>query len=100
MKCFSKPIRRCESSPSSMECFRMHIGFSTGSLALNNVRLALKMVAGKRTSAIELSALREEELAPLIDLLDSLDLRQFAYVSFHAPSRLTTLTETAVVELL
>jgi hypothetical protein len=78
----------------------MEIGFSTGSLALDNVRLGLQMVAGKRTATIELSALREEELVPVLDLLDLLDLRQFAYVSFHAPSRLKTLSEATVVELL
>jgi hypothetical protein len=78
----------------------MEIGFSTGSLALNDVRRGLQMVAGKRTAAIELSALREEELAPLIAMLDALDLRQFEYVSFHAPSRLHTLPEAIVVDWL
>ena len=36
--------------------------------------------------AVELSALRIDELAPLIEALPSLDLHQFTYVSIHAPS--------------
>jgi hypothetical protein len=78
----------------------MKIGFSTGSLALSDVRLGLEMVAGTRTCAIELSALREAELVPLIGILDSLDLGQFEYISFHAPSRLIEMSEGKVVELL
>jgi hypothetical protein len=78
----------------------MLVGFSTGSLALSNVRLGLQMVSGHKAVAIELSALREEELIPLINVLDSLDLHQFSYVSFHAPSRLSALSEGEVVDLL
>lgn len=78
----------------------MRIGFSTGSLALSDVRKGLQMAADSETNAIELSALREEELEPLINLLDDLDLSQFSYVSFHAPSRLTHLSEQQVVDLL
>ena len=37
--------------------------------------------------SVELSALREGELLPLLDALDSLDLSAFSYVSIHAPSR-------------
>ncbi len=76
------------------------IGFSTGSLALANFRLGLSMVEGTPTAAVELSALREDELSPLIDALDDLDLGRFSYISFHAPSRLENLTEEFVVELL
>jgi hypothetical protein len=76
------------------------VGFSTGSLALGNFRLGLKMVEGKPTAAVELSALRDSELVSLIKALDYLDLRQFAYVSFHAPSSFLTLEEAAVVSLL
>jgi hypothetical protein len=78
----------------------MLIGFSTGSLALDNVRLGLQMVEGHATAAIELSALREVELAPLLDSLDSLDLEKFSYISFHAPSKLVALTEHDVVTAL
>jgi hypothetical protein len=78
----------------------MIVGFSTGSLALGNARLGLQMVAGQATAAIELSALREDELLPLIEMLDSLDLRQYSYVSFHAPSRLVKLSEHEVISAL
>jgi hypothetical protein len=78
----------------------MCVGFSTGSLARGDVRLGLQMVAESKADAVELSALREEELVPLIDSLDSLDLSQFSYVSFHAPSCLNVMTEARVVSLL
>ncbi len=78
----------------------MVVGFSTGSLALGNVRLGLQMVAGHATAAIELSALREQELVPLVESLDSLDLRQFSYISLHAPSQLTEMTQSEVVSIL
>jgi hypothetical protein len=78
----------------------MLIGFSTGSLALGNVRLALQMIQGHGTEAIELSALREQELVPLVESLDSLDLGQFKYISLHAPSKLWRMTEREVVSVL
>src|SRR5438270_2342900 len=76
------------------------VGFSTGSLALSDVRLGVRMVAGHPAAAIELSALREHELDPLMGLLDSLDLSQFSYVSVHAPSQVHVLSESDVVEKL
>lgn len=78
----------------------MVIGFSTGSLALGNVRLGLQMVEGHATTAVELSALREAELAPLIESLDELDLSRFSYISLHAPSKLTLLSEDEAVSSL
>jgi hypothetical protein len=44
------------------------------------------MLADKGACAVELSALRQEELIPLVDELEHLDLSTFDYVSFHAPS--------------
>lgn len=76
------------------------IGFSTGSLAFGNFRLGLQVVQGQPAAAIELSALREDELVPLIASLDGLDLSQFSYVAVHAPSRLEKLSEDFVVEQL
>jgi hypothetical protein len=78
----------------------MVVGFSTGSLALGNVRLGLQMVEGHATAAVELSALREEELIPLIESLDDLDLSGFSYISLHAPSKLNAMSESDVVRLL
>lgn len=67
----------------------MKIGFSTGSIAFDDVRRGLAIATHARTSAIELSALREAELDPLLDLLDRIqnELKAFAYISFHAPSK-------------
>jgi hypothetical protein len=62
------------------------IGFSTGALARGDFRLALQMLVGKGACAVELSALRQHELVPLVDELQRLDLSAFDYVSFHAPS--------------
>ncbi len=76
------------------------IGFSTGALAYGDFRRGLDILRGKDTSAVELSALREYELEPLIAALDSLDLSSFKYVSFHAPSKYDQQHETAVIDLL
>jgi hypothetical protein len=78
----------------------MVVGFSTGSLALGNVRLGLQMVEGHATAAVELSALREEELMPLIESLDELDLAEFSYISLHAPSKLKAMSQRETVALL
>ncbi|MCA9046588.1 MAG: hypothetical protein KDA69_19830 [Planctomycetaceae bacterium] len=44
-------------------------------------------------NAIELSALREDEVAELVNGIDSLDLDSYDYISVHAPSRLAKTTE-------
>ena len=72
------------------------IGFSTGALAKGDFRRGLQLAGGGE--AIELSALRDNELAPLVAALPSLDLGAFAYVSVHAPSR--TLSEETIFSLL
>lgn len=69
------------------------IGYSTGTLAKGNFRLGIRTLQGQPYAAIELSALREEELSPLVDALHELPLDQFAYVSIHAPSALVRLTD-------
>jgi hypothetical protein len=69
------------------------IGFSTGAIALGDFGRALRMVRDLRLTVVELSALREHELDPLIAALDTLDLGRFEYVSVHAPSRLETWDE-------
>ena len=43
------------------------IGFSTGALARNDFRRALQMLAERRVRAVELSALRQDELMPLVE---------------------------------
>jgi len=76
------------------------IGFSTGALAKGNFRRGLELQRRYGAAAIELSALRDRELEPLVDGLHELDLSEFDYVSVHAPSRLDQLSESRAFELL
>lgn len=76
------------------------IGFSTGALALDDVRGALELLSHTELEAVELSALRQNELRPLVESLDTLDLTQFAYISFHAPSAMEEAFEKEALELL
>ena len=76
------------------------VGFSTGALAYADYRLGVAMLQGKAVDAIELSALRQPELAPLCEGVDALDLTQFAYVAVHAPSKVRRDDEPQVVETL
>jgi hypothetical protein len=77
------------------------IGFSTGALAKGDFALGLAMIRTEPLiDAVELSALRDHELPVLVDAIASLDLRSFAYVSFHAPSKLHALDEETVFSLL
>jgi len=76
------------------------IGFSTGALALGDFERALRMLRGRAVEVVELSALRERELAPLVDSAARLGLEQFRHVAVHAPSRIAPGHEPAVVEQL
>ena len=80
----------------------MKIGFSTGSIALENVRRGLDVATHRRAKAIELSALREEELDPLLNSLAELKrrLESFEHIAFHAPSRRNKLSEAELVSKL
>jgi len=62
------------------------IGFSTGALAKGDFRRALQLLAPFRLPAVELSALRLNELPRLVDAANDLDLTGYRYVSVHAPS--------------
>jgi hypothetical protein len=63
------------------------VGFSTGALAYADFRRGLRMLENKNVQAVELSALRQNELVPLLDALPALDLTAFRYISIHAPSQ-------------
>lgn len=63
------------------------IGFSTGALAYGDFRRGLAMTRAAGCVAVELSALRQPELFPLLESLESLDLTGFHYISIHAPSQ-------------
>jgi hypothetical protein len=58
------------------------------------------MMEGLPCDCVELSALREAELDPLVDSLASLNLSSFKYVSVHAPSQLHSMTERHLVDRL
>jgi hypothetical protein len=73
------------------------IGFSTGALAFGDFRRALKMLRPYALDAVELSALRQPELAPLVAAAAELDLSQFSYVAVHAPSSIEKRAEPQVV---
>lgn len=76
------------------------IGFSTGAIAKGDFRRGLELNRRTGVEAVELSALREGELFPLIEAIPSLDLSAFTYVSFHAPSKLTALDEPTLLDAL
>jgi hypothetical protein len=80
----------------------MRIGFSTGSIALDDFKRGLAVATIPRARAVELSALRERELEPLLRSLDGLASRlsHFEYIAFHAPSKLEQLSEAELVEKL
>jgi hypothetical protein len=76
------------------------IGFSTGALARGDFRHALQMLSDKNVNAVELSALRQDELALLVQQLGQLDLSRFQYISFHAPSAIERSYEPNALKLL
>jgi hypothetical protein len=76
------------------------LGFSTGALAKGNFRAGLEAQRSLGLKAVELSALRSDELRPLMGALPALDLQGFDHVSLHAPSRLSGLDELALVAIL
>ena len=76
------------------------VGFSTGALARGDVRQGLELLHGTNANAVELSALRQNELPELVNLLDELDLSRFDYVSVHAPSAIERDYEETALELL
>lgn len=78
----------------------MNIGFSTGSLAYGDFEAGIQMQLATAANVIELSALRENELENLLEVIDDLHLDQFDYVSFHAPSKLIHLSEKDLIKQL
>jgi hypothetical protein len=76
------------------------IGFSTGALAYGDFRRGMEILEKRNVGAMELSALREAELAPLVTALGSLDVSHFSYISFHAPSRFERTHEPEIIRSL
>jgi hypothetical protein len=77
-------------------------GFSTGAVAFGDFAKGLQLARSATTGApsVELSALREAELEPLLCALPSLDLTPFAYVSVHAPSQYGPAAEREIAQAL
>ncbi|MCI0335170.1 MAG: hypothetical protein L0228_18330 [Planctomycetes bacterium] len=69
-------------------------------MAFGDFRNGLDLVLRREIRAVELSALRDRELRPLLASLDELPLSAMVYVSFHAPSGLVELSEETVTKLL
>ncbi len=83
-----------------MSDFEKKIGFSTGALEKGNYQDALKWLYTRHIQSVELSALRYDELEPLISHIDSIQVTHFNYVSFHAPSFFPRELECRVVQML
>jgi hypothetical protein len=73
------------------------IGFSTGAISRGEFRRALEVLIRHELDVVELSALRVDELEPLVTALPELDLSSFRFVSVHAPSRFEQSDELAIV---
>ncbi len=79
---------------------RRAIGVSTHAISQGDVRSTLNFLRSRNLSAVELSALQDRELQPLLEALSSLDLSGYSYVSFHAPNAFDLSTEQDVADLL
>ncbi len=78
----------------------MIYGFSTGALAKGDFNAALAMLERHRLKAIELSALRVEELPALLGAISTLPLHQHTHVTIHAPSKFPPGSEHVVADQL
>ena len=76
------------------------IGYSTGALTKSDVQLGVHWLRQRGIAAVELSALRDAELVPLLHAMRNLDLSFASYVSVHGPSQFRIHTEKEVAELL
>jgi len=77
-----------------------NIGFSTGAIAKGKFWAALKLLEEAQVGAVELSALRLEELEPLVSALPAINLSSFAFVSLHCPSSFAEEDEKYILDLL
>src|SRR5947209_3959679 len=74
----------------------MRMGFS-GAVARGNYWHVIEVLRSQKVNVIELSAVRASELQPLVSDLDRLPIRDFDFVSFHAPSKFDRDAEETVV---
>src|SRR5438128_4699663 len=73
------------------------VGFSTGAISRGDFRRALGVLVRHELDVVELSALRVNELEPLVAALPTLDLSSFSFVGVHAPSRFGESDECVIV---
>lgn len=78
----------------------INIGYSTGAIALGDFSKAMDLLDQHQFGAIELSALRVNEVEPLVAAIPKLNLEKYRYISFHAPSAFPEKEEEHLVELL
>jgi hypothetical protein len=76
------------------------VGFSSGAIAYGDFMGALETLRERKFPCLELSALRISELEPLIDALPNMDLSDYSYISFHAPSSFSQQEEAWVADKL
>jgi hypothetical protein len=76
------------------------IGYSTGAIALGDFSRALALLSPYNFQAVELSALRIDEVGPLLSALPNLKLERYKYISFHAPNAFREDEEEHLVALL
>jgi hypothetical protein len=76
------------------------VGFSTGALAKSDFKKAVSLSNKHHTNAVEYSALRLDELEPLLAYLRVVGIGNYEYVSFHAPSYFEAKDENTIVLLL
>jgi hypothetical protein len=69
-------------------------------VARSDVRAALRLLEPHGCDAVELSALRAHELAPLLELVPQLWLGEYRHVSVHAPSAFTAAQEPGIAAAL
>lgn len=76
------------------------VGFSSGAIAYGDFMGALEILKETAFPCLELSALRVSELMPLLTAIPQLDLTEYSYISFHAPSTFSKDEESWVVNML
>jgi hypothetical protein len=74
------------------------LGFSTGALAYGDFRSALRILASTNATSVELSALRQSELEPLVSALGELRLEQYSHISVHLPSSIQPEFEAVILK--
>ena len=76
------------------------IFYQRASRTANHYIAAIDWLRAEHVQSVELSALRLQELEPLLKDIDKIKWTSFSYISFHAPSSFPAEEEKNVVDLL